>query len=76
MSLRSVASNPAYRFVGLFAFYLAVLSLGYPWLTKRFIGVLGWATTNTAVIENAILSLVSDEASLTGTWCSWGRSRC
>jgi archaeosortase B (VPXXXP-CTERM-specific) len=58
--------------VGLFALYLLLLSLGYPWLTKRFIGVLAWATSGTAMLETAILSLVSDEASLKGNLVQLG----
>jgi archaeosortase B (VPXXXP-CTERM-specific) len=64
MGLRSASSNPAYRFVGLFALYLLILSLGYPWFTKRWIAPVEWATTGTARLEHAILSLMSDEASL------------
>jgi archaeosortase B (VPXXXP-CTERM-specific) len=66
MGIRSTASNPAYRFVFLFALYLAVIALGYPWLTKRWFAGVEAITTATAAIEHAILSLVSDEASLSG----------
>ena len=65
MGIRSAAANPTYRFVALFALYLAVISVGYPWLTKRWIDGVKAITTGTAVIEYQILSLVSDEAKLT-----------
>jgi exosortase H (IPTLxxWG-CTERM-specific) len=72
MGLRSTLSNPAYRFVLLFGLYLAILSVGYPWLTKRWFGVVQAMTTGTAVIEHAILSQFSDEASLTGNLVQLG----
>ncbi|HEY8156977.1 MAG TPA: archaeosortase/exosortase family protein [Myxococcota bacterium] len=72
MGLRAAASNPAYRFVGLFALYLLIFSLGYPWVTKRWIGAVEWATTGTAVIEHALLSLVSDDASIKGNLVELG----
>jgi hypothetical protein len=37
MSIRSAAANLTYRFVALFALNLAVISIGYPWVTKRWI---------------------------------------
>jgi archaeosortase B (VPXXXP-CTERM-specific) len=66
MRLRSLAANPAYRFVALFALFLALLAIGYPWLTKRWFGVVQALTSTTAALEYAILSLVSDEASRNG----------
>lgn len=72
MGVRSIAANPAYRFVGLFAVYLAVIAIGYPWLTKRAISVVEAMTTATAVIGNAILSLVSDEATRSGNLMQLG----
>ena len=72
MGIRSAAANPAYRFVGLFALYLAVIALGYPWLTERWIAPCEAMTTATAVIEYALLSLVSDEASLSGNLVQLG----
>jgi archaeosortase B (VPXXXP-CTERM-specific) len=72
MGIRSAAANPAYRFVGLFALYLAVIAVGYPWLTKRWFGAVQALTSATARIEHAILSLASDEASLTGNLVQLG----
>jgi archaeosortase B (VPXXXP-CTERM-specific) len=66
MGIRSAAANPAYRFVGLFAIYLALIALGYPWFTKHWMIVVKTMATGTAVLATAILSLVSSEASLTG----------
>ena len=64
MGIRSAAANPAYRFVGLFALYLAVITLAYPWLSQRWIGPLRAITAATAEIEHALLSLLSEEASI------------
>ena len=72
MGIRSAAANPAYRFVGLFALYLAVIALAYPWLTQRWFGPVRAMTTATAVIEHALLSLVSDEASISGNLVQLG----
>jgi len=72
MGLRSAAANPAYRFVGLFALYLALITLGYPWLTKRWIGVVQAMTVGTASLVYEILALVSDEASLSGNLVNLG----
>jgi len=72
MRIRSVVENPAYRFVGLFALYLAVITLAYPWVTQRWIGPLRAITTATAVIEHALISLVSDEAKLSGNFVQLG----
>ncbi|MCI0432690.1 MAG: exosortase H [Gemmatimonadetes bacterium] len=72
MSLRSIAANPAYRFVGLFALYLSVIALGYPWLTKRAITVVEALTTATAAIGTSLLSLISDDASRSGNLMQLG----
>jgi archaeosortase B (VPXXXP-CTERM-specific) len=72
MSVRSLAANPAYRFVGLFALYLALIAVGYPWLTKRAISAVEAITTATAVIGTGILSLVTDEASRSGSLMQLG----
>ena len=72
MGIRSAAANPAYRFVGLFALYLAVIAFGYPWLTKRAISAVEASTTGTAMIGTALLSLVSDEASRSGNLMQLG----
>jgi len=65
-------ANPAYRFVGLFALYLVVIAVGYSWLTQRWFGPVRAMATATAVIEYALLSLVSDEAALTETLVQLG----
>ena len=67
-----MAANPAYRFVGLFALYLAVIAIGYPWFTKRAIGAVEAMTTATAAIGHLILSMVSDEASRYGNLMQLG----
>ncbi len=72
MGVRSIAANPAYRFVGLFALYLTVIALGYPWLTKRAVTFVEAMTTGTAMLGNALLSLVSDEASRSGNLMQLG----
>jgi archaeosortase B (VPXXXP-CTERM-specific) len=72
MSIRSIAANPAYRFVGLFALYLAAITVGYPWLTKRALSFVEAITAATAVIGTAILSLVTDEASRSGSLMQLG----
>jgi len=72
MSLRSIAANPAYRFVGLFALYLTLIAVGYPWATKRAITVVEAMTEGTAAIGTALLSLVSDEASRSGNLMQLG----
>jgi archaeosortase B (VPXXXP-CTERM-specific) len=72
MSLRSIAANPAYRFVGLFALYLTVIAIGYPWATKRAITVVETMTEATAAVGTALLSLVSDEASRSGNLMQLG----
>jgi archaeosortase B (VPXXXP-CTERM-specific) len=72
MGVRSIAANPAYRFVGLFALYLALIAIGYPWATKRALHAVQAMNTATAVIGNAILSLISDEASRSGNLMQLG----
>lgn len=72
MGIRSAVANPTYRFVGLFALYLAVITLGYPWLTKRWFGFVQAMTAGTALIDYTILSLVSDQASLSGNLVGLG----
>ena len=72
MSLRSLAANPAYRFVGLFALYLALIAVGYPWITKRALGAVEAITTATAVIGTSILRLVTDEATRSGSLMQLG----
>jgi archaeosortase B (VPXXXP-CTERM-specific) len=72
MSVRSLAANPAYRFVGLFAIYLGLIAVGYPWLTKRAISVVEALTTATAVIGTGILSLVTQEATRSGSLMQLG----
>ncbi len=66
MGIRSAAANPTYRFVGLFALYLAAISLGYPWFTKRWTHVVEAMTLTTAWLDHAILSLFTNDASLSG----------
>jgi archaeosortase B (VPXXXP-CTERM-specific) len=66
MRIRSIATNPAYRFVGLFALYLGVVAFGYPWLTERWVAPVKAMTIATAVIDYWILSLVTNEASIDG----------
>ncbi len=72
MGFRSALDNPAYRFVGLFAIYLALVAFGYPWLTERWFAPVRMMTAATAVIEHALLSLVSDEAKLSGNFVQLG----
>jgi archaeosortase B (VPXXXP-CTERM-specific) len=72
MSVRSLAANPAYRFVGLFALYLALIAVGYPWITKRALGAVEVITTATAVIGTEVLSLVTDEATRSGSLMQLG----
>jgi archaeosortase B (VPXXXP-CTERM-specific) len=72
MGIRSAASNPAYRFVGLFALFLAVISVGYPWLTKRWISAVHAMTVGTASLVHEILALVTDETSLAGNMVHLG----
>lgn len=72
MGIRSAASNPAYRFVGLFALYLALVSIVYPWLTEQWVTPVRMMTTATAVIDYKLLALVSDEAKISGNMVELG----
>ena len=73
MRLRAISENPAYRFVGLFALYLALIAIGYPWVTKRWMFVVQGLAHGTAVIDYQILSLFSSETSLTGNMVHLGQ---
>jgi archaeosortase B (VPXXXP-CTERM-specific) len=72
MSVRSIAANPAYRFVGLFALYLALIAVGYPWLTKRALSAVEAITAATAMIGTGLLSLVTEEATRSGSLMQLG----
>jgi archaeosortase B (VPXXXP-CTERM-specific) len=72
MGFRSAAANPAYRFVGLFALYLGLIAFAYSWLTERWITPVQVITTVTAEIEHSLLSLISNEATLTGNLVELG----
>jgi len=72
MGIRSLAQNPAYRFVGLFGIYLVAVAIAYPLLTERWITPVKFMTTLTAQIDYAMLALVSDEATIDGNLVSLG----
>ena len=72
MGIRSAATNPAYRFVGLFALYLVLVSIVYPALSERWTALVRMMTTATAVIDYKLLSLVSDEATISGNLVELG----
>lgn len=72
MGIRSIAENPAYRFVGLFGLYLAGVSIAYPLLTEHWIAPVKAMTILTARIEYVLLALVSDEATIDGNLVSLG----
>lgn len=63
---RSVA-DPTWRFLILFALYLAAVGLLLPMATKTFPGVTRFMVKATAAIEYGLLALFTDQASLKDT---------
>jgi archaeosortase B (VPXXXP-CTERM-specific) len=59
-SIRRAASNPAWRFIALFALLLGALSLLYPLATKRWFGAVEFLTAGTARAVHAAVSLAGD----------------
>ena len=72
-TLVAIWRNPAYRFIGLFLPYLAIVSLGYPVVVEHFNGVIQAFILATAVIEYEIFALFSDEVRLDGKMIWFGR---
>ena len=71
--LLGVWRNPAYRFIGLFLPYLAIVALGYPIVVEHFNGVIQAFIRATAVIEYEIFAIFSDEVRLDGKMIWFGR---
>ena len=66
-STRRFFADPTWRFLSLFALYLAAVGLLLPMVTKTFPGVTRIMVTVTAAIEYALLALFTDQASLSNT---------
>jgi archaeosortase B (VPXXXP-CTERM-specific) len=60
-------ADPTWRFLVLFALYLAVVGLLLPRATKAFPGVMRFMVALTAAIEYRLLALFTEQASLTDT---------
>lgn len=72
-ALVAIWRNPAYRFIGLFLPYLAIVSLGYPVVVEHFNGVIQAFILATAVIEYEVFALFSDAVRLDGKMIWFGR---
>jgi archaeosortase B (VPXXXP-CTERM-specific) len=64
--LERIWANPAYRFVITFALLLGAEVMLYPMITKRWFFLVETATAWTAWLEWALLSLFTDDTSLSG----------
>ena len=64
---RRSAADPTWRFLVLFAIYLAAVGILLPMATQTFPGVMRFMVKATAAIEYAFLRLFTDQASLSGT---------
>ena len=69
---RSLA-DPTWRFLILFALYLAAVGILLPMATKAFPGVMRFMVKATAAIEYAALALFTDQASLSDTVVHLGK---
>jgi archaeosortase B (VPXXXP-CTERM-specific) len=68
---RSLA-DPTWRFLILFALYLAAVGILLPMATQAFPGVMRFMVEATAAIEYAVLALFTDQASLNDTVVHFG----
>lgn len=69
---RRAFADPTWRFLVLFALYLAAVGILLPVATKAFPGVNRFMVTATAAIEYAVLALFTEQASLSGTVVHFG----
>lgn len=65
--LRRASADPTWRFLGLFALYLAAVGWLLPIATRAFPGVTRFMVTATAAIEYALLAAFTDEAARSET---------